>query len=209
MDDHRLAPIPTLLAALEISIAPRKASYHVRSAESLAIGQLPDRARKSIKIRHSVQIHILEGLRHESACLGIIAIGRNRRRIDIYVQVAVEVDLDLDLGREVELAVQGAGAVARLNRGRGRELVDPSSAGGGPVEAVLDAVTCALHGGEGEVYFGDDAGDVEALDIADAAMVGNVEVSADAWLHRIVAASLREAGRDTDGQHADDQDECW
>lgn len=105
--------------------------------------------------------------------------------------------------------------MAGLDAGRGAELVDPRGAGGGAVEAGLDAVAFGLDFGEGQVDFGDDAGYVEAFDVcgggggvlvmlcygwggegkrewstghtANAAFIGDFEVGADAGLRGIIA----------------------
>ena len=141
----------------------------------------------------------------------VIAQSFDLRSIDVLVLVTVEIDLDGDCRREIELAVESAGAVSGLHGGKGAELVDPSGAGGGAVETGLDAVAFVLDLGEGEVDFGDDAGDVEALDVwagvlvwrcrelgrrkgvltANAAVVGDFEVGADAGLGITIADSER------------------
>lgn len=66
---------------------------------------------------------------------------------------------------EVELAVEGAGAVAGLHASGGRELIDPGGTGAGAVEAGLDTVAFIINLWEGQIDFGDDTGDVEALDV--------------------------------------------
>jgi len=60
----------------------------------------------------------------------------------------------------------------------------------------LDAVALVLDLREGQVDFGDDAGDVEAADIADAALVLGVEVGADLLETSVVVA-------DSDGTSGD------
>ncbi len=131
-------------------------------------GKLPDSARESIIISGGVEIGILESLRHDSAHLGVIAHSSDLLGIDVDILVAIEIDLDIDVGRKVELAVEGAGAVAGLNGGRGGKLVHPRGAGGGAVEAGLDAVALGADLREGQVHLGHDAGDVKAADVCGA-----------------------------------------
>jgi hypothetical protein len=148
--------------------------------------------------------------------------------IDVLVLVAVEVNLDRDSRREIELAVEGAGAVAGFHGGRGAELVDPGSAGGGAVKAGLDAVALVSDMREGEIDFGDDAGDVEASDIwvgvlewrcrelgmrkgvltANAALVSDLEVGADTGLG-ITLADCQRPGCDADGEDWSSDNEGW
>jgi hypothetical protein len=113
--------------------------------------------------------------------LRVIAISGNLGRIDVLVKAIFEIDLDGDLRREVELAVERASAVPGFHR-RGRaELVDPRSAGRRAVEAGLDAVAFVLDLGEDEVDLGDDAGDVEAVDVWVGCKYGDVHNWDEGW----------------------------
>ena len=160
----------------------------IRLAESLAISKLPDRTGDSVIISHGVKVDILEGLWDESTKLGIIAHLGDFSRIDVFVVRVGQINLDGDLAWQVELRVERAGAVAGLDRCRRAEFVDPGRAGSGPVKTSLDAVARVRDLGEGEIDFSDDAGDVEAFDVADAAFVCDFEVWADAWLGRVAVA---------------------
>jgi len=188
-----------------------------RLAEGLAVGKLPDGAGESIAIRDGIEVHVLESLWDGRAILRVVAHLDELRGVDVLVvDGIVGVDLNGDLGWEVELAVEGASAVARLDGGRGAELVHPGGAGAGAVKAGLDAVALVLDLWKGQVDFGDDTGDVEAFDIwvgafvsmkvwsgckvlsgvltADAALVGDLEVGADAGLGRVTVANSEGPG---------------
>jgi hypothetical protein len=91
-----------------------------------------------------LRVSIHKSLRDRRARLRIVAVGQDLGGVDVLVVGAVEIELEHDAGRQVELRVEGAGAVAGLD-GRGREeLVDVAGAGGGSVEALLDAVAFRL-----------------------------------------------------------------
>ena len=66
-----------------------------------------------------------------------------------------------------------------LHRRRGAEHVHVGRAGGVTIEASLDAVAFRFYLGVGEVDFAGNAGDVEATDIANAAVVIGFKVGAD------------------------------
>jgi hypothetical protein len=205
-------------------IPPRAAER--RLADSLPVLKLPHWAGESIIIGNRVQLRILESLWHQSTCLRVVAHLSDLSSIDVLVEFAVEVDLNGDSRREIELAVEGAGAVTRCHGGRGAELVDPGGAGGWAVKALLDAVALVFDFGEGEVDFGDDAGDVEAFDIwgavlvwwsrelraergvftANAALVGDFEVGADTGLG-ITVADCERPGCDADGENGSSDSE--
>lgn len=121
------------------------------------------------------------------------------------------------------MRVECAGAVTGLNRGRGAEFIDVVCAGGGTVEAGLDAVTGRLDLGEGEVCkevwlgamengrkkerrtdFRDDAGHIEALGVADAAIVLGVEARADF----LQAVAGREGASQSAGCQGENEESC-
>ena len=118
--------------------------------------------RKCLIVGCSVKIDITECLRHRRPQLRVVAQRDDFRGVDVHVERAVEVEVEDDVGGEVELRVESAGAVAGEDGGNGGELVHVGRAGGGAVEALLDAVADALDEGEGEVDFGDDARHVES-----------------------------------------------
>jgi len=161
-----------------------------RLAEDPAVGELPNRAGESIIIRGGVDIRILESLYNRGAVLRVVAHLDDLGRIDVLVIHSIgDIDLDGDVGREVELAVEGASAVTRFHAGGSAEFVDPGGAGGRAIKAGLDAVALVLDFREGQVDLSDDTGDIEASDIANAALVGNFEIGADAGLGRVSIAN--------------------
>ena len=155
-------------------IAPKDLANHIPASKLP-----PHLATDRIVVDRGIEIRILKGPRHQAPRLRIVPIGLDLRGVDIRVVRAIQVEFERDLGRQIELTVERACTVAACHRGRGRELVYVRGAGAGPVEAFLNAVTFVLDLGEGQVDFGDDAGDVEALDVADAALVAGCEVAAD------------------------------
>jgi hypothetical protein len=178
-------------------------------ALSLPVGELPDGAGDSIWVGGGVQVGVHEGLRDGRASLRVVAVGHDLSGVDVLVGAVVEVEGEGDVGRQVELRVERAGAVAGLDRGGGRELVDVGGTGGGSVQALLDAVALVLDLREGQVDFGDDAGDIEAARVADAAVVLRVEVWADApeaaFVVLVVVTGADWAGENTaDGEEWED-----
>jgi hypothetical protein len=69
----------------------------------------------------------------------------------------------------------------------------------------LDAVAFVLDLREGQVDFGNNAGDVEALDVADAALLGGLEVGADLGEAGVVVADCHRAGGDAKGEDGGDE----
>ena len=130
--------------------------------ERITVTNLP---RKRIIIDRSVEIDVHESLRHHGAHLRVVAQPDDLCGVDVHVECAIEVEVENDIGRKVELRVERAGAVAGQDGGGGGELIDIGCAGGGAVEALLDAVADVLDEGEGQVDFGDDAGYVETTGI--------------------------------------------
>jgi len=63
----------------------------------------------------------------------------------------------------------------------------------------LDAVALVLNLGEGKVDFGDDASDIEALDVANAAVVFGLEVFADGGETLVVTGGEGSGGSDGGG----------
>lgn len=131
------------------------------------------------------------------------------RRIDIDIIRTSKIELDSHPGGEVEVRVQRASPVPRFDRlGRG-ELVDVVGAGGAARDARTDAVAFGADFGEGEVYFGDYAGDVEAAGIADAAVVLGPETRADASEAAIVVVVVgggEGGGEGGNGEEGGDED---
>lgn len=81
-----------------------------------------------------------------------------------------EVIGERDIGWQVGAGVERAGALAAIERGDEGVLVDPVGAGEWARQAGGDAVAGAFDAVFGvEVDFGDDAGHVNALEVADAA----------------------------------------
>jgi hypothetical protein len=90
----------------------------------------------------------------------------------------VEVIGKRDIGWQVGAGVERAGTLAAIERGDEGVLVDPVGAGEWARQAGGDTVAGAVDTVFGvEVYFGDDAGHVDALEVADAArfVVGDHE----------------------------------
>jgi hypothetical protein len=116
-------------------------------------------------IGHGVEVGILESLGYKAAGLGVVPVGRDLRAVDVLVILAGKIEREGDVRGEIELRVERAGAVAGLHACRSRELVDIRRAGGGAVEALLNAVALVLDHREGEINFSDNACDVEALGI--------------------------------------------
>jgi len=111
--------------------------------------------------------------------LRVVAIGQDLLSVDIDVVTAVEIKLQSHAGRQVELRVQRAGTMARLDGGRSAELVDVAGAGRGSSQATLDAIAFILDGRKGKVDLSDDASDIEALGISDAASFHCLQLRAD------------------------------
>ena len=102
-------------------------------------------------IRDGVQSRIFKGLRNSPSSLRVVSETRDLCCVDVLIEPAPEVDIDGDGAGEVELRVQCAGAVARFYGGGSGELVDVVGAGGGSVQARLDAVAGGFNLGEREV----------------------------------------------------------
>lgn len=147
----------------------------------------------------------------------VVAHGNQLRRVYFLVEGAVGVDVDGDSRRKVELRVESASAVAGLDRRRSAELPDIGGAGSRAVKALLDAVAFVLDEREGEVDFGDNARHIESLDIwrllvnsctlqgiirptADAPLVSNMEIWADALLSIVIIALRDGTGEDGGGE---------
>lgn len=171
----------------------------------MAVSELPDSAGEGIIIFDGVKVGILECLWHQSSILGVVSHRHDLLCIDVLVQAIVEIDLDSDIARQVELRIQGAGPVARLYGGWSAELVDPGSACGGAIETGLDAVAFVLDLRKGQVDFGDDASNVEALDVTDATLLGGLEVGADLGEAGFVVSDCQGAGGDTKGEDGGDE----
>lgn len=176
-------------------------------ALDLAVGKMPDRARHGVVVGGGVEVDVHESLGHRGAGLWVVAVGLDLGGVDVDVLAAVEVELERDVGGQVELRVEGAGAVARLDGLRGRELVHVASAGAWAVQALLDAVALVLDLGEGQVDFSDDAGDVEAARVSDAAVVLSSKTRADpletSLVVVVVVASSDWAGQGRGGEAGD------
>lgn len=102
-------------------------------------------------VRDRVQIRIFEGLRNRPSNLRVGSETHDLCRVDVLIEPAPEVDVDGDGAGEVELRVQCTGAVARFYGGGSGELVDVVGAGGGSVQARLNAVAGGFNSGECEV----------------------------------------------------------
>jgi len=204
----QILPIRSMQPVLHLPHTQGKGSSSVfsavRLADSHAAGELPDSAGERIIILGGVNVGILECLWDNRSILGVISHGRDLLRIDVLVQAVVEINLNRDIARQVKLRVQGASPVAQLDGGCSAELVDPGSAGCGTIETGLDAVAFVLDLREGQVDFGNDASDVEALDVADAALVSGLEVGADLG-EAVVAADCQRAGGDAKGEDGGDE----
>jgi hypothetical protein len=177
----------------------------VHLADSLAVGELPDSTRERIIILDGVKVGILECLWDKPSILRVISHRRDLLRIDVLVQAIAEVNLNRDIARQVKLRIQGASPVARLDGCWSAELVDPGSAGRGAIETGLDAVAFVLDLREGQVDFGDDASDIEAFDVADAALLGGLEVGADLGEAGVVVADGQGAGGDAKSEDGGDE----
>ena len=169
-------------------------------ALDIAIGEVPDGARDSVIVRHSVQICILEGLWDKGAGLRVVAVLGDLSSVDVLVVPIVEVKLHCDASREVELRVESASAVAGLNTGWGGELVDVGGTSGGTVQALLDAVAFGLDLGEGQIDFCDNAGDIEPLGVTNASLVLSLEMGANS----LVLVVVSDGERAGDGSSAQD-----
>ena len=166
-------------------------------ADGLAIGELPDLTGDGIRIRDGVEVDVLERLWHRRASLRVVAHLEELGSVDVLVEGRVDVDVDRNISGQVELAVERAGAVTALDRSWSAELPDVGGAGRGPVETLLNAVALVLDEREGEIDLRNDTGHVEALNVADAALVGDLEIRADALL-RVVVITLGD-GTSEDG----------
>jgi hypothetical protein len=102
-------------------------------------------------IRDGVQIRIFEGLWNRPSSLRIVSETRDLYCVDVLIKGAPEVNIDGDGAGEIKLRVQCAGAVARLYGGGRGELINVAGAGGGSVQACLDAVAGGLNFREREV----------------------------------------------------------
>jgi len=142
-------------------------------ALDLAVDKLPDWARDGIHVRDGVEVAILERLNNGSTSLRVVA------SVDRSIGAVVDVVGNGDRRWQIELRVQSAGAVAELNGRRGREFVDVVRAGGGAVQALLNAVAFTLDLREGQVDLSDDTCHVEATGVSNAAMVHGSQVRAD------------------------------
>ena len=128
----------------------------------LAIGILRHKARDTMHVWDRI-VHIFEGERRTAAHLRVLG-----KKID--VNASGQIVRERDVGGKVGRGVQCAGALAAVKSLVKGMLVDPVGAreragktGGDAVAGGFDAVA------EEEVDFGDDAGHVDALVVADAA----------------------------------------
>lgn len=148
-------------------------------AENIPVGQLPDRTGDSVIIGNLVQILIFESLRNQTPLVRVVSVSGDLRRIDVLVIGVVQVKLNGDGSRKVEVGIQRAGPMPGFDALSGGELPDVAGAGRDAIETFLDAVALALHLGEGQVDFCDDARDVEAFRVANAAPILNPQAAAD------------------------------
>jgi hypothetical protein len=157
-----------------------------RLAVKLAVGVLSHEARDTIRILKS-HSRIAESEWRAATSLWVV-LGLELVESDALVEIIGE----RDIGWQVGAGVQSAGALAAVELGDEGVLVDPVGAGGWVGQAGGDAVAGAVDAVFGvEIDFGDDAGHVDALVIADAAgfVVGDHEVGELACVDLVFADS--------------------
>ena len=147
---------------MQAAIQVWKPSLATKSLGGMAVINIP---RKGIIIRRSVKVDVHESLRYRRTSLRVIAQQDDLCGVNVLVERTGEVEVEDNVRGEVELRIERAGAVAGQDGGWGGELVDIGRAGGGAVKALLDAVADVLDNGEGQVNFGDNAGDVESTGV--------------------------------------------
>jgi hypothetical protein len=132
-------------------------------AVQFAITILRHKARDSTQVRNRT-VRILEREERTAAMLGVI---RGRELVE--ASAVGQIIRQGDVGRQVRARVQRARSLAAVGGDEG-VLVDPVRAGEGAGEAGGDAVAGGVDAVAGiEVDFGDNAGHVDALEVADAA----------------------------------------
>jgi hypothetical protein len=152
-----------LLARADRLCKDKKATSLLTLAVLLAITILRHEARDRTQVRDGA-VHILEGEERTAAGLGVVP-----RAQLVEAGALAQIIRQGDVGRQVRARVEGAGALAAVGGDEGM-LVDPVGAGEGAGEAGGDAVAGGVDAvAVVEVDFGDDAGHVDALEVANAA----------------------------------------
>jgi hypothetical protein len=156
----------------------------------------PETTRNCIGISSSVEILVLKGFRSKRTGLRIIA---RLEELNIGIIRASGIVFNSDIGRQVEVGIKSASAMTAFDRCDGGELVDVVVAGSRTIETGLDTVAFVPDLRECEIDFGDDTGDVEAFDVADAAAVAGLETRAD-FRETVVVAGLDWGCRGSSGE---------